>query len=284
MVSPMRTALFTLAVLASCGGKSTPPTQPDPDPTAAERIASTGPLTEAEFKALHELRAEAAPPARGEMIDLSGSQAYLSLPDGVAAPMPAIIVIHEWWGLNEHIKHWTDRLAGLGVAALAVDLYGGVVATDRDTALATMQGVKEEEAKRILAAASAFVASDARIAAPKQGVIGWCFGGGWSLQAAIDIPELDAAVIYYGQITSKPEELAPIEAEVLGIFATQDTGIPLDEVAAFETALGEAGVTAKILRFEADHAFANPSGERYDEADAAAAWDEVVAFFDRTLR
>jgi carboxymethylenebutenolidase len=275
----MRIAFLSLAVLAACGGKSAPSTQPP-----AERIASTGPLTEAEFKALHELRDEAAPPAAGEMIDLAGSRAYLSLPEGVTAPVPGIIVIHEWWGLNEHIKHWADRLAGLGLAALAVDLYGGVVATDPDTAMATMQAVDGDDAQRILTAAVDFLARDPRIAAPKHAVIGWCFGGGWSLQTAINNPEIDAAVVYYGQITSDKAVLSSIGAEVLGVFATRDGGIPNDEVDAFEQALGEVGVTAKVLRYDAEHAFANPSGAKYDEEDAAAAWDEVVAFLDRTLR
>jgi carboxymethylenebutenolidase len=250
----------------------------------AERIASTGPLSEAEFKALHELNSETPPPAKGEMIEVGGARAYLSLPPGATAPMPGIVVIHEWWGLNPHIQHWTDRLAGLGFAALAVDLYGGTVATTPDEAMAAMKAVDEATARRVLAAAVDFLAADPRIKAPRRGVIGWCFGGGWSLQTAIDHPQLDAAVMYYGRPDTDPARLGRIRAKLLGVFGNQDTGIPKEKVDELEAALKKAGVDAKILRYDADHAFANPSGPHYQETAATEAWKEVARFLADNLQ
>lgn len=289
----MRTTLlvslaFTFA--AACGGTPSPTPQSPAEPVTtappddvSARIAGTGPISEEEFKAMHELRADAAPALHGEMIDLAGSRAYLSLPDGATGPVPGIVVIHEWWGLNDHIKHWADRLAALGYAAVAVDLYGGTVATTPDEAMATMKAVNPEEARRVLGAALDLLAADPRIQAPTQAVIGWCFGGGWSLQTALDRPGLDAAVIYYGQLETDPAVLAKIDARVLGIFATRDKGIPNEAVDRFEAGLKEAGVEASIHRYDAEHAFANPSGARYDQAAAAAAWDVLVAFLRDAL-
>jgi carboxymethylenebutenolidase len=276
MVRAMRTLMALAFILAACGGSSTP-AQPKP---AAERIAGTGNYSEEEFKALHTLSGEAAPAPKGETIDLAGSKAYLSLPEGATGPVPGIVVIHEWWGLNDHIRHWSDRLAALGYAAVAVDLYGGTVATDRDTAMAAMKAVDEARAKEILAAAVDFLASDPRIQAPKRGVIGWCFGGGWSFETALTHPELDAAVVYYGQVPTTAAEVEKLDTPVLGIFASNDEGI---DAAGFEKALTEAGKPATIQIYEADHAFANPSGDRYDQEDATAAWAEVVAFFEKQL-
>jgi carboxymethylenebutenolidase len=285
MVRAMR-ALALTALLVACGSKNAPAPAPEPTPTAdptAERIAGTGPISEEEFKAMHELRAETPPAAEGQDIEVGGAKAYLSLPKGATAPVPGIVVIHEWWGLNDNIRHWSDRLAALGYAALAVDLYSGTVATTPDEAMAAMKTVKTEDAKRVISAAVDFLKNDARVKAPQEAVIGWCFGGGWSLETAMDHPELDAAVIYYGQLDTDPANLKKIKAHLLGIFANQDKGIPPAEVDKFETALKEAGVDATIKRYDADHAFANPSGPRYDQEDAAAAWQELVDFLRATM-
>ena len=240
-------------------------------------------MDEAAFAALHELRGDKAPPAKGVITPLAGGQAYLSLPKG-PGPHPGVLVIHEWWGLNEHIKHWCDRLAEDGYAALAVDLYGGQVATTRDEALKLMRSVEEARGREIVAAAHRFLREDPRVAARKTGVLGWCFGGGWSLTAAIAEPELDACVIYYGRLITDQSVLKSISAEVLGIFGKRDQGIPSASVAAFGEAAKAAGVRLRVLEYDADHAFANPSSGRYDRVQAAAAFTEVRQFLKRTLR
>ena len=275
----MRTALL-LAVLVACGSSSKQTTsEPTPTaPTPTENVpASTGPLSEAEFKALHAAPTDGPATRKGERIDLAGTKAYLSLPAG-KGPFPGIVVIHEWWGLNANIEHWADRLASAGYAALAVDLYGGVVATNPDDAMKAVKAVEPPKAIAILRAATDFLAKDPRIAAKTRAVIGWCFGGAYSLQSALSIPELDGAIIYYGQLETDPKKLSTIKARLLGIFGNQDTGIPPAQVDKFEAGLKQAGVRHEIHRYDAPHAFANPSNPKYDEKSAADAWEKVLAF------
>lgn len=287
---------FVLSTPARLDGQETPEPMPPRAPESPEEEESptpptlredplTGILSEEEFKALHTLSKDAPAPGRGTRVTLSdGSSAYLALPEDAQTPVPGVIVIHEWWGRNGHIELWTDRLAADGYAALAVDLYGGEVATTRDDAMRLMRSVDEGEAKATVAAAHAFLVSDERVKASATASIGWCFGGLWSLNAARTIPELDAAVVYYGHVPTDPELLRPIEANVLGIFGNEDRSIPHEHVTAFEAALEEAEVVAEIHRYEAPHAFANPSSERYDEIAATDAWYRVRAFLERTLK
>ncbi|MBC8067452.1 MAG: dienelactone hydrolase family protein [Deltaproteobacteria bacterium] len=274
-------------MITACQRRAATTTTQPPTPTTSEhgQMPVTGMVDEEEFKRMHELRGDAAPASTGVWIELAGgSKAYLSLPPGAKAPLPAIVVIHEWWGLNDHMRHWTDRLAADGYAALAVDLYGGKVATTSEEAMALTKGVDDAQAREVLAAAHAFLRDDPRVAAKKRGVIGWCFGGGWALQQAIAQPELDAAVIYYGRLVLDPAPLAKIHAELLGVFGDRDHGIPPAAVDEFVAALQKAGKTIEIHRYDAEHAFANPSGSHYDTVAAADAWSHVRTFFDRTLR
>lgn len=251
---------------------------------ARGQTSQTGGLSEEEFKKLHELRSAPEAQPHGQMIDLGTGKAYLSLPREAKAPLPALVVIHEWWGLNDNIKHWSDRLADEGYAALAVDLYGGKVADNPDTAMQLMKAVKADEAVAILLKAHAFLASDPRIKAKKRGSIGWCFGGAQSLALALHAPDLDAAVIYYGPPVTDPAELKKIKARTLAIYGTKDPSIPKDRVDALEKGLKEAGVKAEILRYDANHAFANPSNPNYDMKNASAAWEKVRAFLKETLK
>lgn len=250
----------------------------------AQDTGLTGVLSEEEFKALHDLSDEERPPPAGVLVDLGGSKAYLSVPKKGEPPFPAIVVIHEWWGLNPHIKYWADRLAADGYAALAVDLYEGKVADNRDDAMKYMKAVDQAKARAVLKGAHEFLAKDARVKAEKRGCVGWCFGGGWSLQHALRTPDLDAAVIYYGQLVTNPDELAAIRAPLLGVFGNKDTGIPPKVVDEFEAALAKAKVKHRILRYDAEHAFANPSGGRYDAKAAEDAWAKVRAFFAEHLK
>jgi carboxymethylenebutenolidase len=210
---------------------------------------------------------------------------YLARPAAAKGPRPGLIVIHEWWGLNDNIRAMTRRLAGEGYLALAVDLYGSQVAADRDTALSLMTATNEHPAaaEDNLRQAYAYLA-DQR-GAPAVGSIGWCFGGGWSLNTALLLPDrLDAAVIYYGHLVSDPQRLATLEMPILGLFGEQDQGIPLDSVRAFEGALRGLGKDAKIIVYPgADHAFANPSGSNYQPETAEKAWLETVAFLEGAL-
>ncbi|WP_434042922.1 MULTISPECIES: dienelactone hydrolase family protein [Sorangium] len=287
LAAPLALAVAT----AACSGSSPAPRAEPPSGAAAPAPAPsgaadgpTGLLSEEDFKALHQLRADKAPPARGQSIEVAGTKAYLSLPRDAKPPIPGVVVIHEWWGLNEHIKHWTDRLAEDGYAAIAVDLYGGKVATTPDDAMTAMKAVDEAKGIETVRAAHRFLTTDARVAAQRTGSIGWCFGGAWSLKLAMNEPELDAAVLYYGRLVTDAEKLKAIKAPVLGVFGNRDEGIPPQVVNEFDKALHEAGVEHEVLRYDADHAFANPSGERYDTKAAADAWEKVRRFLAAKLK
>lgn len=287
-------AALSVLVAAACGGGETPVEDPaskaaDGPPAADQGAKSapsphTGMLSEEAFKALHQLSPEKAPPPRGQKVEIEGTAMYLSLPEGKQAPLPALVVIHEWWGLNDNIRHWTDRLAEDGYAALAVDLYGGKAATTPDEAMAAMKAVDEKKALATVLAAHDFLEKDPRVKASKTGSIGWCFGGAWSLQLALNEPDLDAAVIYYGHLVTDPAKLKAIKAPVLGIFANKDKAITKESVDEFEKGLKTAGVENTILRYDADHAFANPSQARYDEKSAAESWEKVRAFLRAKLQ
>jgi carboxymethylenebutenolidase len=256
-------------------------TKADGEPVA---MTHTGVLSEQEFAALHELTTAEPPTAKGVEIDVGGAKAYLSLPAGAKVPLPGVVVIHEWWGLNDHIRHFSDRLAADGYAALAVDLYGGKVATTPDQAMTMMKAVDDAKARAILGAAHRFLAEDPRVKANKRGVIGWCFGGAWSLQQALMQPDLDAAVIYYGRLETDPKVLAKIGAPVLGVFGDQDKGIPPAAVEEFAAAMKQAGESLELHRYDAPHAFANPSSAHYDAKAAEDAWGHVRVFFAEHLR
>lgn len=209
---------------------------------------------------------------------------YLSTPDGAAEGGPALIVIHEWWGLNDNIRMMTDKLAGEGYTALAVDLYKGKVAESPDSAGTYARSVNEDEALDNLDQAYRYLTGQQ--GAEKVGTIGWCFGGGWSLQTALAMPEaIDATVIYYGRLVTDAGELSTLDMPVLGIFGAEDNGIPPEEVKTFEGALEEAGVTNDIHIYEgAGHAFANPSGTRYNAEAAEDAWQKTVDFLAEYLK
>lgn len=278
----------TMVVVATaCGGAGPPPTAGASSVAGANMASSPssiGSLSESEFKRLHELRSDAPPRLNGTMVDLAGSRAYLSLPTHAAGPVPAIVVVHEWWGLNDHIKHWADRLAGLGWAALAVDLYGGHVAGTPDEAMQAMKSVDDATARKTIAAALRFLGDDARVQAKRRAVIGWCFGGGWALQTAIATADLDAAIMYYGHPDTDAVKLAQIRAEMLGIFGNRDKAIPPSVVDVLDIALSKAHVRHVFLRYDADHAFANPSNPKYDEKSAEDAWNHVKAFLARVAK
>ena len=250
-----------------------------------ERREELGGLTEKEFQALHELKAETAPPRKGQMLEIAGARAYLSLPEKAHKPIPGVLVIHEWWGLNEHIMHWADRLAAQGYAALAVDLYGGKVATTPEEAMAAMKTVDPKRSQEILKAAHQYLMTSARVQSTHTGVIGWCFGGTWSLRSGMAIPELNAAVMYYGRPVLNVDELKTLKTPVLAIFGSKDESISNDVVEEFDEALSDAGVSHRILKYDAPHAFANPSAPgRYDAEAAAAAWDQVKDFLAEHLK
>ena len=195
-------------------------------------------------------------------------------------------MIHEWWGLNDNIRAMTRQLAGEGYAALAVDLYFGEVAENRDDALRLARGSRERtsELEENLRSAWHYLKTEQNVR--KIGVIGWCFGGGWSLRTGLMLgSDIDAVVVYYGRLVTDSKVLENLEAPLLGIFGAIDEGIPVTTVREFQSELDRLGKSASIHIYEgADHAFANPSGTRYNENAAQDAWGRTLNFFGRFLR
>ncbi|MGC1305646.1 MAG: dienelactone hydrolase family protein [Phormidesmis sp.] len=212
---------------------------------------------------------------------------YLAQPEGTAADaaLPAIITIHEWWGLNDNIKATTRRLAGEGYTVLAVDLYSGEVAAAPDQAKDLMRSVMDDPgpAQENLMQAAQFLTDE--YSAPKLGSIGWCFGGNWSLRTGLLLENLDAMVIYYGQLILAPEALDGLDVPILGFFGEDDSSIAVEDVENFESMLNDLGKTADINLYPGvGHAFANPSGQNYDAEAAEAAWEKTTAFFETYLQ
>ena len=201
-------------------------------------------------------------------------------------PFPALIVIHEWWGLNDWVKEQASKLADQGYVALAIDLYRGKVATTPDLAHEIMRGVPEDRASRDLRAAFDFLASQPNVKKDRIGSIGWCMGGGYSLDTALLEPTLAAAVINYGHLATDPAELKKISAPILGIFGGQDRGIAVEDVKKFGLAVDQLGKKIEIKIYpDAGHAFENPNNKQgYRADDAADAWQRTVAFLATTLK
>ena len=210
---------------------------------------------------------------------------YFVIPADMADPLPALIVLHEWWGLNDGIRAMADRLAAEGYIVLAVDLFGGQSTISPGEARELMQEVVEdpESANENIRQAFNFVKHVAD--APRIGTLGWCFGGGWSLNTAMLFPdELDATVIYYGQVTNDEDKLRPISSPILGLFGEDDTGIPVASVREFEDALQRLRKNHEIEIYPGTgHAFANPSGRNYNSVVAEKAWEKTLEFLDLHL-
>lgn len=196
-------------------------------------------------------------------------------------PAPAVLLIHEWWGLNDQIKAVAAEFAAQGYVALAVDLYRGQVATTPEDAQTYMSGVDGAEATATLAAWFDWLKAHAAVNG-RIGTVGWCFGGGWALNAALARP-VDAAVVYYGNVAKSAEELAALSGPVLGHFAEQDEWINHAMVDAFEEAMDAAGKSHTTYWYDAAHAFANPTSAVYDSEDAALAWQRTLEFLAANL-
>jgi len=218
----------------------------------------------------------------------SGSETVSGLlftPQG-KGPFPALVVIHEWWGLNDWVKEEASKLADQGYVALAIDLYRGKVATNPDEAHQIMRGVPQDRASSDLLAASAFLRSQKNVDPARVGSIGWCMGGGYSLDLAIADPKLKVAVINYGHLATDDANLKKIDAAILGIFGGQDKGITPADVNKFESQMKALGKTVDIHSFpDAGHAFENPNNKAgYRADDATEAWKLTLAFLDKYLK
>jgi carboxymethylenebutenolidase len=200
--------------------------------------------------------------------------------------LPAVIMIHENRGLNDNIKDTADILAKQGYVVLAVDLFQGQVTADPNQARELSSSVRNNPGIAIenMKSAIAYLSSLQNVNASRIASIGWCFGGGQSLQLALNSEDhpLAATIIYYGQVVNDTNEISKIKWPVLGIFGDQDQSISVDSVKAFEQALNETGVTNEIHIYPGvGHAFANPSNDNYAPQETADAWKKTLAFLKK---
>ncbi len=220
-----------------------------------------------------------------EETTIGGTPGYLARPADNGT-YPAVVMIHEWWGLNENIEHMADILAGHGYVVFAVDLYGGEVATNSSEA-ARLSGQVRENPDEAVAKMSAAVSAlrDRSDTTNQVASLGWCFGGGQSLQLSLSEADLNATVIYYGTLATDEETLQRIDGPVLGIFGSEDQVVPVEDVRAFDETLDELGVEHEVYVYEgANHAFANPSGQSFEPEATRDAWSKTLDFLDETLR
>ncbi len=206
-------------------------------------------------------------------------EAALAVP--AKTPAPSVLLVHEWWGLNDQIKTMATEFAKEGFLALAVDLYEGKVATDPTTAQTLMKAVDPAKAIETLSVWVNWLKADSR-STGKIGTVGWCFGGGWSLNASIANP-VDATVIYYGNLERSADDLKALKGPVLGHFAEQDQWINKQMVEGFEARMKQDGKPLEVHWYSANHAFANPTGQNYDKVDAQTAWQRTLDFLRKNL-
>lgn len=209
---------------------------------------------------------------------------YLARPDD-NQKHKGIILIHEWWGLNDNIRENAKKFAKLGYVALAVDLYEGESTTNREEArkLATRVRQNMEEAFKNLKSAVSYIKNQVNVNPNKVASIGWCFGGGWSYQIAKNNLGVKASVIYYGRFNPK-DDLSKMRATILGNFGAEDRSIKVDTVHEFQAKLKTLSGDHEIYIYEnAGHAFANEGGSRYNIEAADLAWKRTVTFLDKNL-
>ena len=221
-----------------------------------------------------------------------GSMITFDTPDGKkgsAFMVPAMVktdnylfVFHEWWGLNDYIRREAEQFAEeLGnVNVMAIDLYDGQLTTNAEEAGKIMQSVQQERAESIIIGAQQFIRTNAVVQ-----TIGWCFGGAWSLQAAILLDDkVKGCVMYYGMPEKDEAKLKDFDAPVLGIFATNDGWINKEVVTTFEKQMRGLNKSISIHWFNADHAFANPSNPKFDKSASAEARKLSLDFLKRNFQ
>ena len=203
---------------------------------------------------------------------------YLSQPENIKAKS-GLIVIHEWWGLNEDIHLMADQLAGLGYDSLAVDLYDGKSAEGVREAFQLMTGLSKNEDAALANLKEAYDYLTNELGVEKVGIIGWCLGGKWSLRGSLMLPnEIDATVIYYGSLIDDREQLATLEMPIIGFVGTKDRPY-INQFIQFDKDLKALNKDYSVHFYEgAGHAFANASGTAYEPEAAEDSWKKTVDF------
>ena len=267
-------------LLSACGGDDEAATTTAPEPWNGQPAAAdpaNGPL-EAEGRPVD---SETLPYAD---IDDRLVYGHFAFPSDMIEPLPAVVVMHDWWGLNDDTRAAANRIASYGYMVLAIDLYGGGVADDvaaaRSRTIPVIENPQYVEANVRQALQFLEVAGT-----PKTAVLGWGFGGRWSLNAAMWFPEqVDAAIVYYGHVTNDDEVLQLIDGPVLGLFGERDRNVTSETVSEFGAAMERLGKDITIHSYPGrGHAFADPARPTYDPDTAADAWRRTAAFLATAL-
>jgi carboxymethylenebutenolidase len=273
-------AILALVLTASCN--RTEPEHAGHDPaTGTTPPAATGSNP-----------APAAPQASGanQPVTYGEASGFLAVPSGGPsggdARKAALIVIQEWWGVDDWIKEQNARFASKGYVALAPDLYRGRKATSPEEAHELMRGMPEDRALADLEAAVDYLAARPDVDPNRIGVIGWCMGGGYALKLAAADPRVKATVVNYGSVLTDTAAITRINSQILGNFGGADRGIPAGDVKTFGANLTKYGKLGDIKIYDgAGHAFMNPHNKQgYDAAAAEDAWGRIDRFFERLLR
>ncbi len=214
---------------------------------------------------------------------------YLAEGAGGGAHGPGIVVIQEWWGLNDQIRGVADKLAEAGYRALVPDLYRGKVAQDAHEAEHLMKGLDfASAAAQDVRGAVQYLKASGSV---KVGVTGFCMGGALTLLAAVNVPELDAVVVWYGLPPLEYIDATRIRAPLMGHWATEDTAFPIAKVDELENKLRAAKLPFEFHRYQAKHAFANETADskklaflKYDPAAAELAWRRTLGFLAKHLK
>ncbi len=219
---------------------------------------------------------------------LSGNDtvsAYLAVPDS-KGKFPALILVHEWWGLTTWMKSNADEFAKKGYVALAIDLYHGKVTSDPKVAGELAQGLSKDRAITDLKSAYEYLNNLPEVNNKKIGSIGWCFGGGYSFQAALNLPHLKSCVVNYGSLSSDKNIIKNIHCPILCVFGNEDKVFPPSTVNAFDKAAKAAGLKVDVKFYPGvGHAFMNPDNKTgYKKETAEKAWKDIYAFLDKTLK
>ena len=236
------------------------------------------------FQDKHELKAYSGPLLKGKMMSIPIEGEDPAMIYTLISPKESnkyLFVFHEWWGLNDHIKGEADKYYSSisGINVIALDLYDGKVATTREEAADYMQSADQERIFKIIRAVNDWTEEDTEVA-----TIGWCFGGGWSMQAAIAVEtKAVGCVVYYGMPENDQQKLENFNCDVLGIFAEEDKWINHTVVSEYETAMKEADKKYETHWFDAAHAFANPSNAKYNKEYAEKANSIALSFLKKSL-
>lgn len=286
-ITPTLSRIFATACLGSlllqgCGANDSGQAAGDAAPATTTRPPTNNQPAVSSTYQEREVIAENMPYAE---LDDELVYGYFVAPADMFEPLPAVIMIHEWWGLNDNVREQANRLAAAGYIVFAVDLFGGKTATTPSAARELMLGVVEdpESANDNLVSAYRFVSETA--GAPAVAALGWRFGGSWSLNTAILLPdELDAAIIYYGQVSADEERLQPVNVPILGLFAADDISVKTASVEAFRDALERLRKDYEIQIYDGvRQGFANEDATNYDRNAAADAWQRSLNFLQRHL-